>query len=458
MRISVLGTGYLGATHAACMAALGHEVVGIDADPDKVAMLASGRAPFHEPSLDEMIAEGLASGRLSFDTRYECAADADVHFICVGTPQLADGDGADLSYVWATIDALAPLLTRPCVVAGKSTVPVGTAARLRAVIQDRAPAGTDVSIAWNPEFLRESHAVEDSLRPDRLVFGVDGSAGEAALRDVYKSLLSDGVPVVCTDLATAELAKVAANTMLATRLSLINAFGEICEVSGADVGDLATVLGLDPRIGSSFLAPGLGFGGSCLSKDTRALMARAEELDVSRAVDLLREVDRINLRRRTRAVDLAVELVGGNIQGRRVTVLGAAFKPGSDDVRDSPALDVAVQLHALGAVVTVSDPASVDNARRVHPELLYCRDVFEACAGAELIMLLTEWPEFGEVDPLALASVVRRPQVIDGRLALDRRRWQAAGWNYHALGVGAGGSSDPARSSAVTQRSDACVR
>lgn len=436
MQVSVLGTGYLGATHAACMAVLGHEVVGIDADPDKVAVLATGRAPFHEPGLDDLIAEGLASGRLSFDTRYESAADADVHFICVGTPQLPDRDAANLSYVWATVNALAPLLTRPCVVVGKSTVPVGTAARLRTVLQDRAPAGTDVSIAWNPEFLRESHAVDDSLRPDRLVFGVDSPQGEAALRDVYKSLLSDDVPVVCTDLATAELAKVAANTMLATRLSLINAFAEICEVAGGDVGDLATVLSLDPRIGASFLDPGVGFGGSCLPKDIRALMARAEELGVCHAVGLLREVDQINLRRRTRAVDLAVGLLGGNPQGRRMAVLGAAFKPGSDDVRDSPALDVAAQLHAIGVEVTVCDPAAADSARRIHPELSYCSDVFVACSGAEVTLLLTEWPEFADVDPSALASVVNRRQVVDGRLALERSRWRAAGWAYHALGIG----------------------
>lgn len=436
MRISVLGTGYLGATHAACMAALGHEVVGIDADPHRVAMLATGRAPFHEPGLDDLITDGLASGRLSFDTRYECAADADLHFVCVGTPQLSDGEAADLSYVWATAGALAPLLTRPCLVVGKSTVPVGTAAQLRTMLQSSAPAGTDVQVAWNPEFLRESHAIDDSLRPDRLVFGVENPRAEAALRDVYKSLLSDGVPVVCTDLATAELAKVAANAMLATRLSLMNAFGEICEVAGADVGDLATVLGLDPRIGSSFLAPGVGFGGSCLPKDTRALMARAEELGVPHAVGLLREVDRVNLRRRTKAVDLALGLLDGDPLGRRVAVLGAAFKPGSDDVRDSPALEVAAMLHARGADVTVCDPAAVDTARRVRPELSYDSDTLAACSGAEVTLLLTEWPQFADADPVALATVVSRAQVVDGRLALDRARWEAAGWTYRALGIG----------------------
>ena len=436
MTISVLGTGYLGATHAACMAALGHEVIGIDADPDRVAMLQAGVAPFHEPGLDDLLADGLASGRLSFDTRYEQAADADLHFVCVGTPQLRDGDAADLSHVWATVDALAPLLTRPCVVVGKSTVPVGTAVQLRTMLQHRAPAGTDVDLAWNPEFLRESHAVDDSLKPDRLVFGVENPRAEAALRDVYKTLLSDGVPVVCTNLATAELAKVAANAMLATRLSLMNALGEICEVAAADVGDLATVLGLDPRIGSSFLAPGVGFGGGCLPKDTRALLARAEELGVLHAVGLLREVDRVNLRRRDKAVDVAVELLDGNPLGRRVAVLGAAFKPGSDDVRDSPALDVAMKLHARGVDVRVCDPAAIPTARRACPELSYFRDMFAACSGAEVVLLLTEWPEFAGVDPVALATVVSRTQVVDGRLALDRNRWQDAGWTYRALGIG----------------------
>jgi UDPglucose 6-dehydrogenase len=418
------------------LAALGHHVVGIDSDPDTVAMLRSGKAPFHEPGLNDLIASGVASGRLWFDSRYERAADADLHFICVGTPQVSNGDAADLSYVWATIDTLAPLLTRPCVVVGKSTVPVGTASHLRTTLQRSAPAGTDVEVAWNPEFLREGHAVDDSLRPDRLVFGVETARAEAALRDVYKSMLSDGVPVVCTDLATAELAKVSANAMLATRLSLMNALGEICEVTGANVGDLATVLGLDPRIGSSFLGPGVGFGGGCLPKDTRALLARAEELGVPEAVGLLREVDRVNLRRRSRAVDLAVELLGGRPRGRRVAILGAAFKPGSDDVRDSPALDVAMQLHGRGALVVVCDPAAVDNARRAFPELTYCRDTLAACQGAEVILLLTEWPEFAEEDPTALAAVVSRMQVVDGRLALNRDRWRAAGWTYHGLGIG----------------------
>ena len=436
MILSVLGTGYLGATHAACMAALGHEVVAIDTDPGKVAMLQSGRAPFHEPGLDELIGDGLASGRLSFETRYERVVDADVHFICVGTPQLPNGDGADLSHVWATVEALAPLLRRPCVVVGKSTVPVGTAERLRTTLQRVAPVGADAELAWNPEFLRESHAVEDSLRPDRLVFGVDNERAEAALRDVYKPLIGDGVPVVCTGLATAELAKVAANAMLATRLSVMNAFGELCEVVGADVGDLATVLRLDPRIGSSFLSPGLGFGGGCLPKDTRALLARAEELGLPHALELLREVDRVNLRRRSRAVDLTVELLEGDPHGRRVAVLGAAFKPGSDDVRDSPALAVAATLHRRGAVVTVCDPAALDTARTAHPELSYCRDTLAACRGAEVVLLLTEWPQFADTDPVALAEVVSRKQVVDGRLALDRGRWQAAGWAYRGLGVG----------------------
>ncbi len=435
MLISVLGTGYLGATHAACMATLGHEVVGIDADPDKVAMLRSGTAPFFEPGLDELIREGLASGRLRFDTRYELAADADLHFICVGTPQVFDGYAADLTYVWATVGALAPLLTRPCVVVGKSTVPVGTAAQLRTLLQRTAPVGADAEVAWNPEFLRESHAVEDSLRPDRLVFGVDNARAEAALRDVYKPLLSDGVPVVCTDLATAELGKVAANAMLATRLSLMNALGEICEAAGANVGDLATVLGLDPRIGSSFLSPGVGFGGSCLPKDTRALMARAEELGVGHAVELLREVDRVNLRRRAKAVELTLETLAGDPRGRRVAVLGAAFKPGSDDVRDSPALDVAAALSQHGVDVTVVDPAAVHNARRAHPELSYSDDVMVGCAAAEVVLLLTEWPEFAGTDPVTLAQVVGRRQVIDGRLALDRARWETAGWAYRALGI-----------------------
>ncbi|GAB2737261.1 UDP-glucose dehydrogenase family protein [Nocardioides pakistanensis] len=437
MRISVIGTGYLGATHAAALAACGHDVVGVDNDPQRVERLCSGSAPFHEPGLDALLSQYVDAGTLGFSTDPTAAAGADVHFLCVGTPQRPGTHAADLSALHAAADALAPLLDRPCLVVGKSTVPVGSAGELRDRIRAVAPAGDDVHMAWNPEFLREGHAVEDSLHPDRLVFGVERDEDDQWLRDVYATQLAEGVPVVRTDLATAELAKVSANAMLAARISLVNMLAEVCEAADADVGDLTRILGLDERIGSKFLNPGVGFGGGCLPKDTRAFVARAEELGVDGPVAILREVDTINMRQRARTIDLAVEMLGGKPAGRKVAVLGAAFKADSDDVRDSPALDVAATLQARGAEVHVHDPKANDNAQRARPGLHTHDSVEAACRDAEAVLVLTDWDEFRGIDPVALAGVVRHPRVIDGRLVLDADKWRAAGWDFHALGRGA---------------------
>jgi UDPglucose 6-dehydrogenase len=436
VRISVLGTGYLGATHAACLAACGHDVVGVDSDRDRVSRLAAGQVPFHEPGLDRLLGEGVASGRLAFTSDYQAVTDADVHFLCVGTPQRAGSHAADLSALWSAVDTLTPLLRRGCLVVGKSTVPVGTAEQLRDRLRAAAPVEAAVAVAWNPEFLREGHAVEDSLRPDRLVFGVDTDEDDQTLRDVYARMISHGVPVVRTDLATAELAKASANVMLATRISLVNLLAEVCEAANADVGDLTTILGLDDRIGSLFLNPGVGFGGGCLPKDTRAFVARAEELGVTDPAALLREVDAINMRQRARTVDLAVTLAGGRAAGSRLAVLGAAFKADSDDVRDSPALDVASTLSARGAVVRVYDPRAGHNARRAAPSLDVVDSVEAACRDADVTLVLTDWDEFAGLDPVALKEVVDRPRVLDGRLVLDPDKWRAAGWEFHALGRG----------------------
>jgi len=439
VRISVVGTGYLGATHAACLAACGHEVLGIDTDAARVEQLSQGIAPFHEPRLGELLGEGVRRGTLCFDVDLARAAQfADVHFLCVGTPGRAGSHAADLSALWGAVHALAPLLTRPCLVVGKSTVPVGTAATVRDALVERAPAGAAVALAWNPEFLREGHAVEDSLRPDRLVFGVESDAAHEVLREVYAPVLAASVPAVRTDLSTAELAKVSANMMLAARISLVNLLAEVCEVTNADVGDLTRILGHDPRIGSLFLTPGVGFGGGCLPKDTRAFVARAEELGLGDAVSVLREVDLLNMRQRARTVDLAVSLLGGHAQGHRVAVLGAAFKADSDDVRDSPALDVATTLQARGAQVQVYDPKAGANAHRASPELTVVDSVEQACRGAAITLVLTDWPEFRGIDPVALLDLVGQPRVIDGRLTLDPDKWRAAGWDFHALGRGGG--------------------
>jgi UDPglucose 6-dehydrogenase len=436
VRISVLGTGYLGATHAACLAACGHTVVGVDTSPEQVSALASGSSPFHEPGLDRLLGEGVEHGRLVFDTDYERVRGSDVHFLCVGTPQRPGSHAADLSALWSAVDSLGPLLDEPCLVVGKSTVPVGTAAQVRDRLRDNAPAGDDVEVAWNPEFLREGHAVEDSLRPDRLVFGVESNEADQVLRDVYAPMLAHGVPAVRTDLATAELAKASANVMLAARISLVNLLAEVCEAADADVGDLTEILGRDARIGSLFLTPGIGFGGGCLPKDTRAFVARAEELGVGDPAAVLREVDTINMRQRARTVNLAVDMVGGHATGATVAVLGAAFKAGSDDVRDSPALDVATTLHARGADVRIYDPRANANAHRARPQLVVAASVDAACAGADITLVLTDWDEFRAIDPVALLDVVRQPRVIDGRLVLDPDKWRAAGWDFHALGRG----------------------
>jgi len=434
-RLTVIGTGYLGATHAICMAVLGFEVIGVDIDQRKIDKLAAGEVPFFEPGLPELLSKALESGQLRFTTSFEEAGRfGDVHFLCVGTPQQPGSDAADLTYVDAAVHALAPYLDRHVLVVGKSTVPVGTAARLTGVLHELAPAGKAVELAWNPEFLREGFAVDDTMRPDRLVFGVASDWADEQLRLAFKPVLDLGTPVVRTDLATAELVKVAANSFLATKISYINAMAEVCEAVGADIKDLADSLALDDRIGGKFLKPGLGFGGGCLPKDIRAFAHRAEEIGVGQAVSFLREVDDINRRRRARTVDLVRELLGGQISGKRIAAWGAAFKPNSDDIRDAPALDVARTMHGLGGHVRVYDPAALDNARHAYPELRYGKNALDAAENADVVVLLTEWSDFREIEPDALAQVVRHKRIVDGRHALDAAQWRAAGWEYRALG------------------------
>jgi UDPglucose 6-dehydrogenase len=433
-KLSVLGTGYLGATHAVAMVELGYDVIGLDVDEAKVARLTAGDVPFFEPGLPELLRKALDSGRLRFTTSYQEVADfADVHFVCVGTPQRPDGYAADLTYVQAAFSTLAPLLDRRALVVGKSTVPAGTAQRMSELVASLAPSD-EVEVAWNPEFLREGFAVEDTLHPDRLVFGVRSAAAEEALRAAFAPVISSGTPVVVTDFATAELVKVAANSFLATKISFINAMAEVCEVVHADVTALSEALGYDSRIGKRFLHAGLGFGGGCLPKDIRAFMARAEELGAQDALAFLEEVDAINKRRRARAIDLGRELLDGDYAGKRVCVWGAAFKPNSDDIRDSPALDVAAAAQKLGAAVIVYDPEAMENAKRTHPQLAMASSALEAARNADVLLLLTEWSEFRETDPAMLASVVAAPRIVDGRNALDPATWRDAGWTYRALG------------------------
>ncbi|MEC5180203.1 UDPglucose 6-dehydrogenase [Arthrobacter sp. CG_A4] len=435
MRISVIGCGYLGAVHAACMAKLGHDVVGIDVDENKVAQLSGGHAPFYEPVLDDLLTELEESGRLRFTTDMSAARGSEIHFICVGTPQKRGENGADLRFVDAAVESLAAHVSPGDVIAGKSTVPVGTAARLAEVIAETEPGAT---LVWNPEFLREGHAVTDTLNPDRFVYGVpDGSEDNpavAVLDRLYEIPLAAGTPRLVTDYATAELVKTAANSFLATKISFINAMAEVCEATGADVTRLADAIGLDDRIGRKFLNAGIGFGGGCLPKDIRAFMARAGELGADQALTFLREVDAINMRRRTRVVELTRELCGGSLMGQRIAVLGAAFKPESDDVRDSPALSAAAQLQLQGAVVTVTDPQALTNAAKRFPELQMEPDLEAALHKADAVLLLTEWKAYRDLDPHNTKALVTAPRILDGRNVLDPAKWRAAGWTYRGLG------------------------
>ncbi|WP_347306230.1 UDP-glucose/GDP-mannose dehydrogenase family protein [Corynebacterium sp. SA-MJD20WY100] len=436
MRMTVIGTGYLGATHAACMAELGHEVLGVDVDAAKIEALQAGKVPFFEPGLPEVLERNIEAGRLNFTTDYAEAAEfAKVHFLGVGTPQRHGSYAADMTYVKAVITDLVPQLTGDNLILGKSTVPVGTAAELQDMANELAPAGTTVEIAWNPEFLREGYAVKDTITPDRIVLGVqEGGRAEEVAREIYAQPLAADTPFIVTDLQTAELVKVAANAFLATKISFINAVSEICEIAGADVTKLADAIGYDDRIGRKFLGAGLGFGGGCLPKDIRAFMARAGELGADQALTFLREVDAINMRRRDRVVDLAKASFAGSLLGHRVTVLGCAFKPNSDDVRDSPALSVAGSLSLAGAAVTVYDPEGMVNAKKVFPTLNYAADCESALRDAELVILATEWKEFKELDPAAAGELVSRRHVIDGRNVLEVEAWQTAGWTLDALG------------------------
>ena len=431
MKISVIGCGYLGAVHASAMAKLGHEVVGIDVDGAKVARLSAGEPPFFEPGLAELLAASIASGRLRFTTDPAAAAAAEVHFVAVGTPQTRDGHAADLRYVNAAIDSLLPHLSPGDTVVGKSTVPVGTAAQLAERVRT-----TGARLAWNPEFLREGYAVHDTIEPDRLVYGVENGdeASVAVLDTVFAHALELGTPRIVTDFATAELVKVSANAFLATKISFINAMSEIAEAAGADVTQLADAIGHDARIGRRFLSAGVGFGGGCLPKDIRAFTARAEELGRGESVAFLKEVDAINLRRRQHVVELAVDELGGSVVGRKIAVLGVTFKPHSDDVRDSPALDVAVSLKGLGANVVATDPKGIENARARHPQLDYVENLEEALRGADLVILVTEWPEYIGLDPAATRESVAGAVIIDGRNALDPDAWTAAGWRYRGMG------------------------
>ncbi len=435
LNITVIGIGYLGLTHAACMADMGHNVLAIDVDEQKLAKAGRGEAPFFEPGLEPLLRKNLEAGRLRFTGSFAEIGDfGDVHFVCVGTPQAAGGTGADLSYVHGAVDSLAPYLTRQTLIIGKSTVPVGTTRKLVSRVRTAAPAGDLVRVAFNPEFLREGHAVQDSLAPDRIVLGVTDEESERLMRRVYAVPLASGVPSLTMDLETAELVKTAANAFLATKISYINMMAEICEASGADVTKLARAIGMDERIGGKFLAAGLGFGGGCLPKDIRAFRATAGELGVSSLATWLATVDEVNLGRRDRVMHLARQAAGGDLSGKRVAVLGIAFKPDSDDIRDSPALAIIGRMRDEGAVVSAYDPIAGAKAAEQVAGVRFTDSAAGAMDQADVVLHLTEWAEFRALDPAAARAIVARPVLIDSRCALDADMWRSAGWTVRAPG------------------------
>ncbi|MDC0911644.1 UDP-glucose/GDP-mannose dehydrogenase family protein [Aquiluna sp.] len=430
MKICVVGLGYLGATHALAMAKLGHDVVGMDIDSNKVDSLAAGKVSFHEPGLEEALQEALSVGSIKFQSSFEMAELAEAIFICVGTPQ-SSGNSADTSFVFSAGERLAKEISPETVVVGKSTVPVGTAAALRDRMSE--VAGFPIHLAWNPEFLREGTALEDSINPDRIVIGSWDERSSETLKEIYKKILDKGTPLVEVNAETAELVKVAANAFLATKVSFINAMAEIAEVSGADAVELAKAIGYDERIGNKFLRNGIGFGGGCLPKDIRGFVVRAEELGVGQAVNFLKDVDAINQRRRARVVELAEQELD-ELKDKKILMLGLSFKPDSDDMRDSPALDVALRLAQAGATVTVHDPVSLIALGKRHPELAREQDLHAAAKGQELVILGTEWSEYKALDPTVFGDLVANKLIIDGRNVLDVASWQGAGWRLIALG------------------------
>jgi UDPglucose 6-dehydrogenase len=414
------------------MASLGHDVVAFDLDSEKIAEFSSGNLPFFEPGLADLLKAGIKSGKLRFTNELaDAISNSEVHFICVGTPQVIESGAADLSQIHSAVKAMAPLLSEGSTVVGKSTVPVGTASWVNKYFSEHA--AQNVKLVWNPEFLREGFAVKDTLHPDRIVLGVSNDSDSSLLEKIYSSTIESGTPVIITDYATAELVKVAANAFLATKISFINAFADLCDVVGADVTTLADAIGHDTRIGRRFLNAGIGFGGGCLPKDIRALQARANELGMKDQFEFLNQIDHINTGRRSYLVQqVAIEL--GDVKSKNVAILGVAFKPDSDDIRDSPAISIAKRLIELGANVTVHDPEALQILSKIHPEIKTSNKVEDALANADLVLHLTEWQQYRELDLTQLSKLVKTRTIIDGRNILDRATWNSAGWKIIYLG------------------------
>ena len=432
VKISVVGTGHVGLTTAACLAHIGHEVLGVDDDAEKIAQIERGEAPFHEPGLSELVAEGLDTGRLRVSTSTaEAAAHAEVVFVCVGTPTLPSGE-ADLAQVERVGRAVAANLHGYAVVVEKSTVPVETGVWLQEIMDQERNGHGEFDVASNPEFLREGQAVRDALEPDRIVVGADSERALERLREVYRPIIdSTGCPFVTTDLATAELIKHSSNAFLATKISFINQVAEICERTGADVEEVAHAMGLDARIGPSFLRAGIGYGGECFPKDVRAYRYKADQLGVD--FGILREIEQVNAGRVEAFVE-KIRTVAGGLSGRRVGLWGLSFKPETDDLRNAPAVEVARTLLDEGAAIVAHDPAAMTAVKRLLPEIGLASTPYDAARDAECLVICTEWPEYAAADLERLRGEMASAVVVDGRNVFRPRDMAAAGFVYASIG------------------------
>ena len=433
MRVAMIGSGYVGLVSGACFADFGHTVICVDKNAEKIDALNKGEIPIYEPGLDVLVNGNRFAGRLSFTTDFtEAVKDADAVFIAVGTPTRRGDGHADLSYVYAAAEEIAHAMTGYTVIVTKSTVPVGTADEVEAIIRKAAPEG-DFSVASNPEFLREGAAIDDFKRPDRVVVGVEDDRAKEVLRALYRPLFLNETPIVFTNRRTSELIKYAANAFLATKITFINEMADICEKTGANVQDVARGIGLDRRIGSKFLHAGPGYGGSCFPKDTLALVRTAQQFQApTRIVEAVVEV---NADRKKNMVDKIENACGGSVKGKTIGILGLTFKPETDDMRDAPSLDIVPGLIERGATVKAHDPQGVKEAKHLLPDsVVYCDNPYETAKDASAIVIVTEWNEYRALDLDRLARDAKEPIMVDLRNIYQRDEMTEAGFAYTSVG------------------------
>ncbi len=432
MRIAMVGSGYVGLVSGACFAQFGHDVICVDKDPEKIGRLTRGEIPIYEPGLDRLVADNSRAGRLSFGTRLEDAvAEADAVFIAVGTPTRRGDGHADLTYVYAAAAEIAAAIRQYTVIVTKSTVPVGTGREVARIIRETQPAA-QFDVASNPEFLREGAAIEDFMKPDRVVIGVESDRARDVMAAVYRPLNLIQTPMVFTNIETAEVTKYAGNAFLATKITFINEIADLCEKVGADVHDVARGIGLDGRIGRKFLHPGPGFGGSCFPKDTLALAYTAREAGAAQTI--VEQVIEVNNARKKRMARKVIDFCGGSVTGLTIGVLGLTFKPNTDDMRDAPSLDIVPALQEAGARIVAFDPEGMTEAGRILKDVTFARTAYEAATGADVLVVITEWHEFRGLDPRRIKEAMRQPRIVDLRNIFNPEEMRGLGFRYECIG------------------------